>query len=256
VCLVGAVGADRAGEGALAELAADGVDTSAVAVLADQPTGAALIVVDARGENQIAIGPGANGAVTPALVERALRPRLDLLDLVLVSTEIPLDAVLAALAAARAAGVRAILNPAPVIAGLGDALAFGPLVTPNEGELAALAALAGGDADDVGERLVRVVRRTAAPALVTLGARGCRGATPEGGTFDLPALRPAAVIDTTGAGDTFNGVFAAALADGLALAAAARRAVVAASLSVTAAGARGGMPDGATIDAALAALQA
>lgn len=246
VRLVAAVGADANGDAALAELAADGVDVAHVARLADEPTGVALIVVDAAGENQIALGPGANGAVSAALVEAALADLLPDAACVLVSTEIPADAVVAAVRAASAVGVRCVLNPAPVLPCVLEVLADGPLLTPNESELHELATLLGHEGADEGA-LIALVARTGAPVVATFGGAGCLLATPDGEHVRV-AAPPAEVVDTTGAGDTFNGVLVAGLAGGLDLEAAVRRATVAASLSVRAAGARTGMPTAAELD--------
>lgn len=244
VALVAAVGADAHGRGALGELEADGVDCSAVAVLADQPTGVALILVDRQGENLIALGPGANGALSAGHVLAAMEERLAGAGCVVVSPEIPGAVALAAVAAAVAAGVPCILNPAPVIPEVAAALASGGLagviLTPNATELAQL--VGGGEPQPA----VALARRTGAPVVVTLGGDGCLIARPDGAVETLPA-HPVDVVDTTGAGDTFTGVLAARLAAGVDLRAAAATAVAAASLSVTAAGARTGMPRSAAL---------
>lgn len=252
VLLIGAVGDDDAGKAALASLQHDDVDTSGVAILNGTPTGAALIVVDANGENQIAIGPGANGAISAAHVETALTDALPDASTVLVSTEIPLACVVTAVAMATARGVRCILNPAPVIPDLDSVLAYGPLVTPNELELRELV---GGDSDngDVAMWLTQAHERASAPAIVTLGSRGCAACLSDGSLIRIPALAPAVVVDTTGAGDTFNGVFATHLASGSAIEQALAAATAAASLSVARNGARGGMPGAEAIAQALAA---
>ncbi len=255
VVLVGAVGADEAGEHALAELRTDGVDTTGVVVLDSEPTGAALIVVDARGENQIVIGPGANGAVSPLHVRTAFADALPAADVVLVSTEIPFDAVATAVQAAAAAHVQCLLNPAPVIAGLTDLLAHSPILTPNEIELKELTrdlgnkSAPGEEAIEAG--IERLGNRSHATVIVTLGGSGCAVRLPEGDVNRFPAHEIADVVDTTGAGDTFNGVLAAHLAAGDPLNAAVSTAVVAASLSVTAAGARAGMPSAGAISVAM-----
>lgn len=249
VALVAAVGADAHGQAAVGELEADGVDCAGVAVLSDHPTGVALILVDARGENLIALGPGANGALAPDHVLSALAERLAGAGCVAVSTEIPGPVALAAVAAAVAAGVPCILNPAPVIPDMVAALAAGHLagviLTPNSTELAQLTGVAdsadGAQPEAAEDQAMALARRTAAPVVVTLGGRGCLVARPDGTTEALPAHR-VEVVDTTGAGDTFTGVLAARLAAGASLGAAAATAVAAASLSVTAAGARTGMP--------------
>lgn len=237
VALVGAVGDDDLGAGALDELRAEGVDVTGVAVLAGRATGVALIVVDGAGENQIAVGAGAN-ALVPARVDVP-----DGLGCLLVSTEINDDAVLAAVRA----GVPCVLNPAPVTDAVVAALDAGPLLTPNRGECLDLAARLGAATDDVVEAAQRIRERTGAAVVVTLGGEG---ALVVGSSVERVPAPVATVRDTTGAGDTFNGVLAARLAAGDRLGAAVRTAVVAASLSVREVGARAGMPSAREIEAA------
>ncbi len=252
VSLIGAVGADDSGKRALDELSRDKVDTSGVAVLDDEPTGAALIVVDANGENQIALGPGANGAVSAEHVRTALSTLLPTTDVVLVSTEIPLAAVRAAIETTTEARVQCVLNPAPVIARLVDVLPLRPILTPNEIELGDLArafsgAVAPAGEDKILNQLHRVGEQTQSPVIVTLGGDGCAVRLANGEVERIPARGANSVVDTTGAGDTFNGVFAARLAAGDAIMIAIKTAVVAASISVSAVGARPGMPNAAAI---------
>ena len=231
---IGAVGDDDFGRAARAALETEGVDVSELRTLPDVATGVALILVDARGENSIAVAGGANAALTAGHVKESLRrlaPTRS--DVVLVGHEIPSASAAAALRAGRAAGVTTILNPAPAT-GLDRAtVALADLVTPNEGELAVLRA-----AGVAPERL-----------LVSRGPVGATLRTDDAETR-IPALDVAAV-DTVGAGDTLNGALAAALALGRPLEEAAGRAVAAASLAVTKAGAREGMPTADELEAAL-----
>lgn len=252
---VGAVGDDEFGRVALAELAAEGIDVSGVEVSAKAPTGVALIVVDAEGENQIAVGAGANERLSAAAVGSALGPLLPgVAGCVLVSTEIPGEAVAAAVEIAGAAGIPCVLNPAPVIPAVLELLRCRPVLTPNAGELADLtsvlavpeharapAAQGAGPHPDVAGRARVVAAATGAGVVVTLGAQGVLLVGPDGAVEHLPP-HPTTVVDTTGAGDTFNGVLAARLAAGVSLEAAARTANIAAARSVAVVGARTGMP--------------
>lgn len=269
---VGAVGDDAFGDDARTALAAEGIDVSRLISIPDAATGVALIMVDARGENLIAVASGANAALEPAMVEEALG-RLGSLagDVVLVCHEIPTETVRAALRHGRAAGATTVFNPAPA-AGLDPStVGLADIVTPNRTELATLLATAGvgspveagagqgGSLDvEAGARRLLAdgpdgpgVRRA---VVVTLGADGAlllaRG---EGGTLTsrrLPAYRVASV-DTTGAGDAFNGAIAAAIAEGRSLEEACRRAIVAGALATTRPGAREGMPTRIELEAAL-----
>jgi ribokinase len=243
---IGAVGDDAYGPAARGALEAEGVDVRGLATLPGESTGVALIVVDAAGENSIAVAGGANAVLSTIQVRTALR-RLQLTpaDVVLVGHEIRTGATHEALRFARLAGARTILNPAPADGLARWTLGLADILTPNEGELAELVSGAGKPSarakrllgDDPGRRAV----------LVSLGAMG--GVLVVGRVVRNIVAPKVEVVDTVGAGDALNGALAAGLAAGLDLAEAARRAVVAASLAVTRAGAREGMPTAAELDA-------
>jgi ribokinase len=251
VRLIGAVGRDDAADIALREVREAGVELEGLAILEAEPTGVALIVVDRRGENQIAVGTGANGALDPAWVAGRTEEAITAgAGCVLVSTEIPGAAVSAAVRVAGAAGVPCVLNTAPPIPAVLELLGAGPVLTPNARELDLLSRMAGADAAaGKVEQAVALAGRTGRPVVVTLGAEGALIAEPDGSTHTV-VPPPAAVVDTTGAGDTFSGVLAARLAGGLPLREAVRVAVIAAAISVSRPGARGGMPLRGELDAA------
>jgi ribokinase len=226
----------------------------------------ALILVDARGENLISVASGANAALSVDHVRDALgRLTPSAGDVVLVGHEIPTATARAALAAGRAAGATTILNPAP--AGGLDRSTFGlaDIVTPNRDELATLVEA---EARRIG-RAARIGRRAETEAVtllernsegdgvrravvVTLGSAGAVVVEAGGRTTDARA-RAVRAIDTVGAGDAFNGALAACLAAGVGLVEATERAVAAAGLATTRAGAREGMPTAAELEAVLAA---
>lgn len=245
VHMIGAVGDDDFGRAALDELTGEGIDCSGVAVLGRAATGVAAITVDAAGENQIAVASGANRALAAEQVADALRALTPGADAVLLMNFELEDEPLAAAAqwAVRERLAHIIVNPAPARP-LSDALlAAHPVVTPNAGELRALI-------DGATEAAaVELAGISGAPVIVTLGAEGALVAP---GPGEPPRRIPAPdvrAVDTTGAGDAFNGALAAALAQGSGLRDAATRAVAAASASVQGRGARGGMPTRAEIDA-------
>ncbi|MCD2147385.1 PfkB family carbohydrate kinase [Gordonia paraffinivorans] len=238
----GAVGDDELGREALAELSASGVDVTDVAVLDDVATGTALIVVDAAGENQIAVAAGANAALTPAHVRLAVERAEGWAGCVLVSTEISPAAVNAAVAAASEIGLLCVLNPAPVHDEVVASARAASVLTPNSSELRDLCTALSLQFTDVGEAAATVARATGAYLVVTRGSHGALVAGPDGTVDHLPALTVSDVRDTTGAGDTFNGALAAALSSGMPVGAASTLAVRAASLSVRHVGARTGMP--------------
>jgi ribokinase len=248
--LVAALGDDPFGDDARSALTADGVDVSALAMIQGAPTGVALILVDAAGENLIGVASGANHRLAAAVIAAAFG-RLGSLagDVVLVSREIPHDAVVEALGAARRAGATTVLNPAPADGISAVDFRSVDVLTPNRGELAGCA---GGPADASTEALARRliddgVRKA---VVVTLG--------PDGALL-VPADRPAVhvpghavrAIDATGAGDAFSGALVVGLAEGRPIEEAVRRATVAAALSTTVPGARAGMPTLEALEAAL-----
>ena len=244
VTMVGAVGGDEFGQSALVDLRGEGIDVRRVAVLSGVSTGLALIVVDERGENQIAVAPGANAALDGTAVAKALtgfEPRPG--GVALLSFELGDGVNVAAAKFAAARGLRIVLNPAPARALPLDLVALSPIVLPNEGEALALTG-----EDDPRAAALALANLTHAPVIVTLGAQGALlvGADKPGSVEHIPA-RQVKVIDTTGAGDAFVGALAAELAAGRTLAEAARVAVRSAGLSVAVAGARVGMPTRATL---------
>ena len=232
VALVGAVGADEFGARLVDDLAAEGVDTAGILTLSGAASGVAAIVVDERGENQIAVASGANHRLTADDLASAFE-RLDLSRAccALFSFELEDEVVLAGAALAAARGMTLVVNPAPARTLAPGLLELRPILTPNQGEAAQLTGH-----DDPEAAAGALVGSGAAAALVTGGARGAWVAA--GGRVERIAAPAVEVLDTTGAGDTFNGVLAAGLARGWSLERAARGAVGAAALSVTKPGAR------------------
>jgi ribokinase len=206
------------------------------------PTGSATIPVEeGTGENLIVVVPGANEHVSP---EDAAIEVVRTAAVVLLQLEIPLDTVRAAAGAARGT---VVLTPAPPRRLPAELLERVDVLVPNEHELAQL----GGAAPAVRTpvellALVRAVTRRS--VVVTLGDRGALLVPDDGAPPLLQAPPPVAPVDTTGAGDCFSGALGQALAAGLPLAEAVRRAVTAATLSTTGAGARGALPDAAAVD--------
>lgn len=236
VRLVAAVGEDGFGTDALAALAAEQLDLGGIRRVPG-PTGVALIAVDASGQNQIAVAPGANAALAPADVEE-----LDLVgvDCLVTGLEVPMPTVSAALARAAAAGVATILNVAPAEP-LGDELLRrGAILVLNDAELVASTGRVGSGA------LAALAGRSSGPIVVTHGAAGAT-MTDVTGSVDVPGIPTAEVVDTTGAGDALIGAMAAWLANGATLHEAVRAGVAAGSLSVGVAGAREGMATEAEI---------
>jgi len=235
VRFAGAVGRDPMAGIALSALRAAGVDLSVLAET-DAPTGAACICVDGQGRNQIAVSPGAN-----ALARAAQVPPLAAGTILLMQMETLPAENAALIQRARAEGARPILNLAPAAPLAPDALRALHLLIANEHEAAWLAARLGCAADAKGLHAALGIS-----VAVTLGERGAEAAGAEG-DWHVPA-RPARVADTTGAGDCWCGVLAAALSRGMPLEAAMRRAAAAASIAVSRPGAADAMPSAEETD--------
>jgi len=240
VALVGALGRDALGDQLHAGLAAEHVDLTHVARLDDSASGTASITV-AGGENQIIVVPAANTRVTPAHVEAA-RSLLERADAVLVQMEIPLETVEATVRLGHRLGVPVILNPAPAQKLPTDWLKLARYVTPNQHELAILLGA------DPTEDFKALMQRAPCPVVLTRGGEGA-WYREQGEPLHQPGFK-VDVVDSTGAGDTFNATLAVFLKEGLA--AAVRKACAAAALSVTKLGAQGGMPTGRELDRFLA----
>ncbi len=220
-----ALGDDIAAQLARALCAADGIDLRDAA--SDAPTGTAGIYVDDAGRNCIVIGPGANATLDAAFVASSLAA-LDDVAVVLAQLESPPEAIARALEQGRARGATTILNTAPAnVAVPGAVLELADILTPNETEFAAMLGRHVGErieANDIGSldqgRLHALCRQLGhdSTVVVTLGASGCLVSHPESNLRgdDTACYRisaePANVVDTTGAGDAFNGALAASLA--------------------------------------------
>ena len=225
VGFIGAVGRDAFGAGARSFQEAEGVGWLG-AEKTDRPTGAAGILVDARGQNEIIVSLDANNALTRADVD-AHAAGLRMAKVVVTQLEANLDAEAHAMQIARGAGATVILNPAPMRPDFDAALLKNvDILIPNETEFAALIGLLPQTRDGAGEGFDERKLETmvdgdlhalcrllgVATVIVTLGARGCFVSRQEGHAL-IPAVRGIVAVDTTGAGDAFVGAFAAALAE-------------------------------------------
>ena len=246
VSMLGCVGADANGAQLRAGLEAEGIDCAALET-GREPSGVALIVVDDASQNAIVIVAGSNGELTPETIARH-EAVLAAADVVICQLETPPAAVHAALAAARRLGKTVILNPAPATGPLpAEWLPLIDYLIPNELEAATLTGLPVGSPEEAATAAAVLRAAGARNVLVTLGPRGVQAAL-EGAApvlYDAPKVE---AVDTTAAGDTFIGGFAAQLAEGAGVDAAIRFAQRAAALSVTRAGAQPSIPTRAELD--------
>ncbi|HSR24550.1 MAG TPA: ribokinase, partial [Candidatus Eisenbacteria bacterium] len=240
VAMVGRVGRDAGGDALVGQLERDGVDVAGVARDDEEPTGTALIMVDRRGENLIAVTSGANGRVGAADVDRALRA-LEPDGLLVLQLEIPVEA--AALAIRR--GRRVLLNAAPAAALDRDLLRGVEVLLVNESEAGALLGRPVADATAGMEAAWALHAAGARLAVVTLGAAGS-ALCDAGGPRRVEPF-PVETVDTTAAGDAFAGALAVGLAAGLPAGAAARLASAAGAAAASREGAQASLPTAADL---------
>ncbi|NNU83786.1 ribokinase [Geobacillus sp. BMUD] len=235
VRMIGAVGEDAFGRELLRSLQSEGISVDGVKPVTHQHTGIASITISEQ-DNRIIVVPGANHALTPEDLDK-YESIIAQSDACLLQLEIPIPVVERAVSLAHRRGVRVIVNPAPAQPLPPSVLEQADFLTPNEHERTWL--FAGMDERTLVNKLI-----------VTEGAKGVR-IWQDGQEQLIPGFR-VSVVDTTGAGDTFNGALAVALAEGKPLAEACRFANAAAALSVTKLGAQAGMPTREDVESFLA----
>lgn len=246
--LVACVGADADGRALLADLVAADVEVGGVLAVEGVRTGVAFVMVADDGANSIVVAPGANGHVDARRAREAVHERVGDGDLVVLQSEIPLEAVVAAIEEGERRSARIVLNLAPFRDMPQTALAMADPLVVNEHEARALLGVADGDESD-GEDLARRVGSRARSAVVTCGQAGAVVAFGDSVLqVEAPAVR---VVDTTGAGDAFTGALAAALSQGADLVDAVRLGVAAGSFAVGRSGAQRSYPTRGELLAAL-----
>ena len=243
VTFVARVGGDMFGQQTLTAFRREGLDLAYLQQDAGTPSGVALIVVGPGGQNIIAVAPGANRNLAAADVAAA-QPAIAQARVMLLQLEIPQSTVLAAALAGRAAGLIVVLNPAPADVLPSALYQSVDILTPNEHEAALLTGLAPEQPEAAAAALLA---RGVGVVIVTLGEAGVLVAQRGQPAWRAPAFR-VQPLDTTAAGDAFNGGLAAALARGDTLAAAVRYAQAAAAISVTRAGAQPSLPTAREVD--------
>ena len=239
VTFVACVGDDLFGKDSLDGYSREGMNTSLVSVKGGVPSGVASIFVDADAENVIVVAPGANSELGKAEIEAAEK-EIEKADFVLMQLETPMETVEYAAARAFEAGTRIVLNPAPA-AELSDALLSRLwLITPNRTEAQLITGLPVTNEEEAAAAAESLVAKGVKNVVITLGSKGAyvlsedfRGVVP---------ANPVKAVDTTAAGDTFNGALCVALSEGRGLPDACRFAAKASAISVTRAGAQPSIP--------------
>lgn len=249
--MAGRVGDDRFGEELLNALQESGVNTETVSVTADISSGVAVIAVDENSDNNIIVIAGANGCVDETDVAK-VKQLLPQASAILLQLEIPLAVVISVAKAAKAAGVKVILDPAPAPESLPEELyRLTDIITPNETEAGRLVGFAITDAETRQKAAEILLSRGVGAAVLKLGARGVffhDGSE----SFMVPPFK-IIPVDTVAAGDAFNGGMAAGLDRGLTLKEAITWGAATGALAASKKGALPSLPDRATFDAFLAA---
>lgn len=230
VTMIGAVGNDSFGITLVEHLTNEGINTENIVKVKDTSTGIASIIVS-EADNSIIVVPGANNHVTPEVIEKH-EDKIINSDIILLQLEIPVESVIRVVELAKKHGVRTILNPAPIQKLPKELLEMVDYLTPNEHEQALLFDSLGGTEEELAKYKEKCI--------VTKGSKGVM-TYKNGEKIEIPSIQVEAV-DTTGAGDSFNGALAVALCDGFDIEEACRFANVVGAISVTKLGAQTGMP--------------
>ncbi len=239
VVFVAKVGDDLFGREAKALFGREGIRTEYVFTDPGEPSGVALIMVDGQGENCIAVASGANGTLSPADLEAA-RGEIEQAGLVLMQLETPVETVLCAAQWAAAKGVPVVLNPAPACALPAALLGCLSMITPNESEAELLTGVKVTDEASAEVAARALCAQGVKRVVITMGSKGAFVYADGKGAW-VPAFKVEAV-DTTAAGDVFNGALAVALTEGRPLTESVIFAAKAASVSVTRMGAQASAP--------------
>lgn len=242
VSMVAKVGDDEFGGRLREGLRAANVDVDAVGTAKATASGVALITVDAQGQNSITVVPGANGKLLPQDLDKVL-PRLRSAGIILAQLEVPLETVEHLSEIAERYGVPLMLDPAPARPLSRRLLKRVTYLTPNETEASALCGTASGDLtpQNAQEYAEKLLKSGAANVVIKMGGRGAYVATTDGVRMRVPSFK-VRVVDSTAAGDAFNGGLAVALMRGMEVGEAVRFAAAVGAVSVTRAGAQPAMP--------------
>nr|WP_312579683.1 ribokinase [Sedimentibacter sp.] len=230
--MIGCIGDDSNGEFSIKNLNTIGVDTKCIKKINDAPTGVANIIV-AEGDNSIIVVPGSNYKITREIIEKNINVILDA-DIVLLQLEIPMDVVEYTAEICKKNNVKIMLNPAPAVELSEKLIDNSTYITPNEHELKIIFGRHNS------ENIDDILKNYPNKLIVTMGSKGVRYY--DGREIKSIPVYEVEVVDTTGAGDTFNGALATVLVKSENLENSIKFANKAAALSITKLGAQSGMP--------------
>ena len=251
VTFVANVGNDVFGRQALQQFEREGIQSQFISTDADEPSGVALIGVDGRGENSIMVASGANARLSQEQVANALASISNPdQTVILLQLETPIPTVEYAIRQGYERGMRVVLNPAPAQSLDPSVLACLYGITPNETEAELLTGIRVTDEITARQAAQQLHQAGVPNVVITLGSRGAYVSSTAGDTAPVVMpTPPVTAVDTTAAGDCFNGALAVALAEGKSLTDAVAFACKAASISVTRLGAQASLPHRAEVDA-------
>lgn len=246
VIFVACLGDDDFGHKAIQGYNKEGIDTQYISIDKDLPTGVASIIVNKEGENSIVVAPGANDRLSKAVIEQ-ITPLMETVDIVLVQLEVPLETIDLAIRKAHAMNKKVILNPAPATELNNDLYSYIDVITPNESETEILLGEKVSDYESASRAAQIFLNKGVKEVIITMGAQGAffKNSDEE---FLTPAFK-SRVVDTTAAGDTFNGALAVAFSEGKSLKDSILFSNKAAAISVTRLGAQSSIPSRDEVDA-------
>ncbi len=249
VTMIGRLGKDAFGDRLLASLRHEGVCVERILTGTDCASGIAVVAVESSGENSIMVVPGANGLVSRADVESASEI-IRAADALLLQLEVPLDPVESAVQIAVDAGVRVILDPAPMPDSIPDGIFNADVLCPNQLEASAITGRPIRTVDEARDAVSAIHQSGVANVVITLGANGA--VVSDGDSVDWIEPYRVRAVDSTAAGDAFAGALAVRLAEGARLVDAARFASAAGAIATSRLGAQTGMPSRLEIEQRIA----
>lgn len=248
VFFIGKVGSDIFGKNSIKNIKKEGIDVSGISTDPEAASGVAQIIVDEKGENSIVVAPGANQKLSREDIDNA-EDQIRQADILLMQLEIPVDTILYAANKAHRLGKKVILNPAPATQLPDDLFTSLYMITPNENETELLTNIKVTDESSAAEAAKSLKNRGVRNVIITMGSKGAYVYTDE-----LKQMVPAfdvQAVDTTAAGDCFNGALAVELSRGMDMIESVQYANRAASIAVTRPGAQASLPNREEVESSL-----